>query len=316
MLVTGGAGFIGSHMVDVLMTRGANVTVFDDLSAGTMQNVTKWLRNPKFVFMKGNLLNQTSLKKINFNEYELVCHLAANSEVRGGVANSRIHFRQNVVATHNLLEHLKKATNPPTFMFTSTSTIYGEAEKIPTPEDYGPLEPISTYGASKLACEALIAAYAHTYNLNAITYRLANIVGSRSQHGVVYDFIQKLKRNPDYLEILGDGTQTKSYLYIGDLIEAMLFGLERTKKQVEIYNIGSEDQVSVKTIAQVVIEEMQLEKVILTYTGGVDGGRGWKGDVKLMLLDISKIKSLGWKPKLNSKEAVQQAARNLVAESR
>ncbi len=315
MLVTGGAGFIGSHIVDVFMTRGANVTVFDDLSTGTMRNVTKWRKNPKFAFMRGNLLNQTSLKKVNFNEYELVCHLAANSEVRSGAANSRIHFIQNVVATHNLLEHLKKATNPPTLMFTSTSTIYGEAQKIPTPEDYGPLEPISTYGASKLAGEALIGAYAHTYNLNAITYRLANIVGSRSQHGVVYDFIQKLKKNPNYLEILGDGTQTKSYLYIRDLIESMLFGLKRTKKQVEIYNIGSEDQVSVTTIAQIVIEEMHLENVILIYTGGVDGGRGWKGDVKEMLLDISKIKSLGWKPKLNSKEAVQQAARNLVAES-
>ena len=218
--------------------------------------------------------------------------------------------KQNIgaISTSNNSETIQN----PTLIFTSTSTVYGEPTKIPTPEDYAPLKPISTYGASKLACEALISAYAYTYGFKAIIYRLANIVGPRSKHGVIYDFIQKLNKNPKELEIRGDGTQNKSYLYISDCIEAMLLGLEKTTEQVEIYNVGSENQVDVKTIAQIIIEEMGLKNVKLTFTGGVDGGRGWKGDVKNMLLDIDKIKALGWKPKLNSKQAIKKATQHAI----
>jgi UDP-glucose 4-epimerase len=172
--------------------------------------------------------------------------------------------------------------------------------------------PISTYGASKLACEALITAYAYTYGFKAIIYRLANIVGPRSRHGVIFDFVEKLRRSPGQLEILGDGTQTKSYLYVKDCIDAILLGLDKSSAQVEIFNVGSEDQADVKTVAQIVIEEMGLEGVKLVFTGGVDGGRGWKGDVKNMLLDITKLKTLGWKPKLNSRQAVREAAKSLL----
>jgi UDP-glucose 4-epimerase len=217
-----------------------------------------------------------------------------------------------VVATHNLLEYLRKTNSNPSLVFTSTSTVYGEATKLPTPEDYAPLMPISTYGASKLASEALISAYAHNYNFKALILRLANIIGSRSQHGVIYDFAQKLKKNPRELEILGDGTQTKSYLHITDCIEAIQLGLTKSSKQVEIYNVGSEDQINVKDIAQIVIEEMKLKKVKLKLTGGVDGGRGWKGDVKNMLLDVRKITAIGWKPKLSSEEAIRKASKELL----
>jgi UDP-glucose 4-epimerase len=148
-----------------------------------------------------------------------------------------------------------------------------------------------------------------------VIYRLANIVGPRSRHGVIYDFIQKLRRNPRELEVLGDGTQAKSYLHVDDCVEAMLLGLERSGGQVEIFNVGSEDQVDVKTIAKIVAEEMGLKDVKLTFTGGVDGGRGWKGDVKNMLLDISKLEALGWRPKLNSEQAVREAARSLIREA-
>jgi UDP-glucose 4-epimerase len=172
--------------------------------------------------------------------------------------------------------------------------------------------PISTYGASKLACEALITAYAYTYGFKAIIYRLANIVGPRNRHGVIFDFVEKLRRSPGQLEILGDGTQTKSYLHVKDCIDAILLGLDKSSAQVEIFNVGSEDQADVKTVAQIVIEEMGLEGVKLVFTGGVDGGRGWKGDVKNMLLDITKLKTLGWKPKLNSRQAVREAAKSLL----
>jgi len=217
--------------------------------------------------------------------------------------------KQNIgaISTSNNSETIQN----PTLIFTSTSTVYGEPTKIPTPEDYAPLKPISTYGASKLACEALISAYAYTYDFKAIIIRLANIIGPRSKHGVIYDFIQKLNKNPTQLEILGDGTQSKSYLYVSDCIEAMLLGLEKSTEPVEIYNVGSEDQVDVKTIAQIIIEEMGLKNVKLTFTGGVDGGRGWKGDVKNMLLDIDKIKALGWKPKHNTQQATTETIKEL-----
>ena len=307
MLVTGGAGFIGSHLIEALTARRTNICVFDDLTAGTLQNIKPWLKDPSFNFIKGDLLCSADLAKIKKTCFETVFHFAANPEVRAGLTNPDVHFQQNVVATHNLLEAVRKAENKPTLIFASTSTVYGEPTKIPTPEDYAPLKPISTYGASKLACEALISAYAYTYGFKAIIYRLANIVGPRSQHGVIYDFIQKLQKNPNILEILGDGTQNKSYLYINDCIEAMLLALEKSTEQVEIYNVGSEDQIDVKTIAEIVAEKMGLQDIKFKFTGGVDGGRGWKGDVKNMLLDVNKIKSLGWKPKLNSKQAIRQA---------
>jgi UDP-glucose 4-epimerase len=198
--------------------------------------------------------------------------------------------------------------------FTSSSTVYGEAKIIPTPEDYGPLKPISLYGASKLACESLISGYAHMFGFNSVICRLANIVGSRSSHGVVYDFIRKLKENPKKLEVLGDGTQSKSYLFIDDCIEAHFIAVENARDRVEIYNVGSEDKVNVLTIAKIVAEEMGLSKVEIHKTGGVDGGKGWKGDVKEMFLDISKLKRLGWKPKSNSAEAVRLTVKGMLSE--
>ncbi|MCD6465041.1 GDP-mannose 4,6-dehydratase [Candidatus Bathyarchaeota archaeon] len=314
-LVTGGAGFIGSHLVDALMERNVRVTVLDNLSGGRLSNISTWLKNPRFKFIMGDMLNPEDLKKALEN-CEIVFHLAANPNVKIGAFNTRIDYEQNILATYNLLEALRENDECKNIVFTSTSTVYGEAEKMPTPEDYGPLKPISLYGASKLACEALISGYSHLFGFKSVICRLANIVGSRSGHGVIYDFINKLRNNPKTLEVLGDGTQRKSYLYVKDCVEAMILAAEKSSSQVEIYNIGSEDSVNVAAIAKIVIEEMGLKDVEIRYTGGVDGGRGWKGDVKVMLLDISKIKSLGWKPKLNSAEAVRQAAKDIISDLR
>ena len=311
VLVTGGAGFIGSHLVDALMINGATVRVIDNLSSGTLDNIRRWLGNPSFEFIKGDLLNKSDLKKAT-EECEVIFHLAANPEVRLGSSAPEIHFEQNVVATYHLLESLKSSEGLDLFVFTSSSTVYGDASEIPTPEDYGPLKPISIYGASKLASEALISSFACTYGFQAVICRLANIIGPRSRHGVIYDFINKLKRNPRELEILGDGTQRKSYLYVDDFVSALSTIIEKPRKKVEIFNIGSEDWVNVKTIAEIVTEEMGLKDVTFHFTGGVDGGRGWKGDVKYMLLSIERLKSLGWKPKLNSVEAVKRTVRNLL----
>jgi len=316
VLVTGGAGFIGSHLVDVLMSNGTRVHVLDNFTTGTTLNIRPWHGDPNFTVTKGDLLRPSELAKLSNGNFETVFHLAADPEVRVGITQPDKHFQQNLVATKNTLEYLRKKGNMVAIVFASTSTVYGEPAKIPTPEDYSPLEPISVYGATKLASEALISAYAHTYGFKAIIYRLANVIGPRSQHGVIYDFVQKLKKKPEELEILGDGTQTKSYLYISDCIDAMLLGLEKTKNQFETYNVGSDDQTNVKTIAKIVAETMQLKNVKLKLSGGVDGGRGWKGDVKNMLLDSSKLKSLGWKPRLNSQQAVEKTAKELVGTTR
>ncbi|MEM2309530.1 MAG: NAD-dependent epimerase/dehydratase family protein [Candidatus Bathyarchaeia archaeon] len=312
-LVTGGAGFIGSHLVDALMEREVEVTVLDNLSGGRLSNISAWLKNPRFRFLMGDMLNQHDIKGA-LEGCEIVFHLAANPDVRVGALNTRIDYEQNILATYNLLEVMREIGECRRIVFTSTSTVYGEAEKIPTPEDYGPLKPISLYGASKLACEALISGYSHLFGFKSVICRLANIVGPRSGHGVIYDFINKLMENPNRLEILGDGRQRKSYLYVRDCVEAMLTAAEGAKGQVEIYNIGSEDTVDVTSIANIIIEEMGLRNVEIYYTGGVEGGRGWRGDVKVMLLDITRIKGLGWRPKLNSAEAVRQAARDIIAE--
>jgi UDP-glucose 4-epimerase len=313
IFISGGAGFIGSHLVDRLCKEGKEVVAFDNLSSGKLENIKQWLKKSNFKFVCEDLLKPASIPK-SLSDCETVFHLAANPEVRVGTADPKVHYEQNVTATFHLLEAARKFGCIKNFVFTSSSTVYGDAEEIPTPEDYAPLKPISIYGASKLASEALITSYAYTYGFNAIIYRLANIIGPRAQHGVIYDFINKLSKNPKKLEILGDGTQRKSYLYIDDCVDAMLVGINHSQGRVEIYNVGSEDQVNVKEIADIICQEMGLRDVEYVYTGGVDGGRGWKGDVKVMLLSIEKIKSLGWKPKLNSRQAVERTVKAILHE--
>jgi UDP-glucose 4-epimerase len=310
--VTGGAGFIGSHLTEALVRKGFSVSVLDNLSNGSKHNLSSVQHSHNLDFFAGDCRSPSDVEKALRN-VDVVFHLAANPELRLNLADPKKCYEQNIEATYILLETIRKS-NVTSIVFTSSSTVYGDATTIPTPENYGPLKPISVYGASKLACEALISSYCHSFKKKGTIIRLANIVGPRSTHGAIYDFIQKLKKNPKELEILGDGTQTKSYLYIDDCINAILKAYESTQEPVEIYNVGSEDQTNATQIAHTVIDEMKLENVKLKFTGGVDGGRGWIGDVKNMLLDINKLKSLGWKPKLNSQQAVRETARHLIKE--
>ena len=312
VLVTGGAGFIGSHLVDRLMEDGYEVRVLDDLSAGSLENLKQWIDHERFEFMLGDMKRRDVCEKA-VRGVDAVFHLAANPEVRIGAQTPELLYETNVLITYNLLEAIRKE-DIKALAFTSSSTVYGEAKEIPTPEDYGPLEPISVYGGAKLAAEALIAGYAHTFDIKAVVFRLANIIGKRSNHGVIYDFINKLKATPHRLEILGDGTQRKSYLHVSDTVEAMLYLFKEFLKEDKIYdayNIGSEDWITVTEIARIVSREMGLNPEFY-FTGGVDGGRGWKGDVKIMLLNIEKAKAKGWKPKINSKEAVEKTVRELL----
>lgn len=314
ILITGGAGFIGSHLVDALVDKGYNVTVLDNLSTGHERNLSHAIHNHQHqvTLIVGDCRKPKDIEKA-LKGVDAVFHLAANPEVRLELADPKKCYEHNIKATYILLEKIRK-NKIEKIVFASSSTIYGDAATIPTPEHYGPLKPISIYGASKLACEALASSYCYSFKKKGIIVRPANIVGPRSTHGVILDFIRKLKADPSELEILGDGTQTKSYLYIDDCIDAIIKAYESAEDPVTIYNTGSEDQTNVTEIAQIVIEEMSLKDVKLKFSGGIEGGRGWIGDVKNMLLDVSKLKSLGWKLKLNSKQAVRQATRDLIRE--
>ncbi|ANF22244.1 NAD-dependent epimerase/dehydratase family protein [Thermococcus piezophilus] len=313
VLVTGGAGFIGSHLVDRLMELWQEVRVLDDLSAGSLDNIGRWLNHERFEFIKGDMRKMEIVEKA-VEDVEVVFHLAANPEVRIGSQSPELLYETNVVITYNLLEAMRK-TGVKYLVFTSSSTVYGDAEVIPTPEDYAPLEPISVYGGAKLAAEALISGYAHTFDFRALVFRLANIIGERSNHGVIYDFINKLRKNPDEMEILGDGTQRKSYLHMSDTVDGMLHIFEHFRKEgktYDAYNLGNNDWITVREIAEMVSEEMGLNPAF-RFIGGVDGGRGWKGDVKFMRLSIEKAKKTGWEPRLNSYEAVRRTVRELLS---
>lgn len=307
ILVTGGAGFIGSYLVDRLTEKGDIITVFDNLSSGKIGFIEKHLENPDFTLIKGDLLDYNEIERA-CEDIDFIFHIAANPDVRLGASNTKVHFDQNILATYNLLEAMRK-NGVKKILFTSTSTIYGEAHIMPTPENYGPLIPISLYGASKLACEALITSYSHTFDMQAWVFRFANIVGPRSTHGIIVDFIRKLRENPAQLEILGDGKQEKSYLHVSECVDAILFAIEKSKEDVNIFNIGSEDTISATKIGKIIVEEMRLSGVKFIYTGG---NRGWRGDVPRMRLDIEKLKVIGWKPVCTSERSVRETVKALI----
>ena len=237
-----------------------------------------------------------------------VYHLAADPDVRQGSLTPDSQIHNNILATYRVLEAMR-AYGVPEIVFTSTSTVYGDAIDIPTPESYNPLEPVSVYGASKLACEALISAYSHGFGMKGYIYRFANIIGERSNHGVITDFINKLKDNPEELEILGDGRQTKSYLEVRACIRALLFATERSGSVLNIFNIGSEDWVDVTTIADIIVRQMGLTHINYRFTGGE---RGWVGDVPRMQLSVAKLKALGWQPDTGSRESVEVAVKAML----
>ncbi|QZA89036.1 NAD-dependent epimerase/dehydratase family protein [Salinarchaeum sp. IM2453] len=301
VVLTGGAGFIGSHLTERLHNSGHTVTVVDDCSNGQPD------RLPDAVtFIEQDISQPDSLRSIVSDNHDVIFHLAARKAVND--ANPRDQFQENTAMTQEVLAAAQEHAITDIF-FTSSSTVYGEAPR-PTPEDYAPLEPISAYGASKLACESLLSAAAHTTDLTVYTVRFANIVGPRLRGAVIPDFIQKLQHTPETLEILGDGRQQKSYMHIEDCLDAMIHVYEHATGPVATYNLGTRTTTSVDRIAEIVSEEMQLAPTF-EYTGG---NRGWKGDVPKMRLSIEKLSALGWTPAYESTQAVRRATQELYAE--
>ncbi|MEM2678019.1 MAG: SDR family NAD(P)-dependent oxidoreductase [Thermofilaceae archaeon] len=310
LVVTGGAGFIGSHLVDHLVARGWRIRVVDNLSSGTPDNIKQHLESRKVEFLKLDLKSPEEAYEA-VKGAQAVFHLAANPEVRVSTTNPEVHFSENVVATFNLLEAMRKS-GVRDLVFASSSSVYGEPDEIPVGED-APVRPVSVYGASKAACENLMHAYSRLYGIRVVVLRYANVVGPRLRHGAVYDFIVKLKGNPSVLEILGDGTQTRSYIHVSDAVEATITAWEKSAGGYEVYNVASEDWITVGEVAEIVVGAMGLRGVEFVYRP-VLHGVGWPGDVKRVALKIEKLKSLGWKPKLKSREAVAEAARSILRE--
>lgn len=307
--VTGGAGFIGSNVVDRLLEDEENrVTVYDNLSSGRREFPAQHVEDERFLLVEADLLDSDSLKNA-IKGHEFVFHLAANPDIRKGSIQTDLDLKQNLIATHDLLEAMR-LEGIRKIAFSSTSTVFGEPTIIPTPENYGPSLPISLYGASKLACEGLISAYCHLFKMTAWIFRFANVVGERGTHGILHDFLEKLRRNPLELEILGDGEQTKSYIDVKSCVDAMLFAINHASDRVNLLNIGNEDQVTVRRIAEVLVEELDLRDVEFKFTGGK---RGWRGDVPVMMLSTEKLKKLGWRPRMSSEDAVRNTVRKLLA---
>jgi UDP-glucose 4-epimerase len=309
LLVTGGAGFIGSHLCDALIELGHRVVAIDNLSLGRERNLDQLAENPNFEFVRGDVLDESMFGHlITGGQFDCVFHMAANSDIARSHASPTIDLDNSFMTTFSVLEAIRSA-GIKRLVFASTSAIYGEAEGE-IAENFGPLQPISHYGAAKLASEAFISSYGENYGIQSWITRFPNVVGSRATHGAVFDFVQKLRRTPSRLDVLGDGTQEKPYLEVVDLVQAIILVWRSTSERMNIFNVGATTRSKVADIARIVIEEGPGEAEIV-YSGG---SRGWIGDVPKFAYDIRRIRSLGWEPSMTSDEAIRMAAKAIWKE--
>lgn len=299
--VTGGAGAIGAVLTRRLAQGGHPVRVIDNLSSGQRDRLKDLEASGRVEFHQHDLRNPAGLTELLQGAVS-VWHLAANPNIPMGLKDPRLDLEHGTLATAHVLEAARQA-HVPRFLFSSSSVVYGLPTIFPTPESYGPLLPQSQYGGSKLASEAMISAYCHSYGMKGWIFRFANIVGPGMSHGVIYDFLRKLQRDPTRLEVLGDGRQAKSYLWVDDCIDAMLLAEERSTDTVNVFNLGTEQQVAVRDIAERVVRAFGGTARI-EYTGGA---QGWVGDIPQQLLSVEKIRALGWRPRFDSSTTVDKA---------
>ncbi|MEZ5356524.1 MAG: NAD-dependent epimerase/dehydratase family protein [Bryobacteraceae bacterium] len=306
-LVTGAAGFIGSNLCDRLLSMGHTVTGLDNFSTGQEAFLAQAMSHPGFTFQRGDLLDFELVKKTTAG-MDVVLHLAANADVRFGPDHPRRDLEQNTIATWNVVE-AARVNGVPRVGFSSTGSVYGEAQQSPTPEDCPCPVQTSLYGASKLAAEGMLAAYAESFGTQVYIFRFVSILGERYSHGHVFDFYKQLRADPAKLRILGNGKQRKSYLYIQDCVDAILLALEKAEGKVNIFNLGTDEYCEVNDSVGWICERLGVAPE-RSYTGG---DRGWIGDNPFIFLDCSRMRSLGWKPKLAIREAVVRTVDYLIA---
>ncbi len=309
VLLAGGAGFIGSHLADALLKEGHQVVCVDNFFIGTKKNIEHLYENPNFIFYEQDLCDFEGVERIFEKEQvEYVFHLAANSDIQASAENPTIEYKNTYTTTFHLLESMRRH-GVKKFFFASTSAVYGEKMGEQVAEDTAVLSPISYYGGCKLGSEALLSAYAYMNNMKVLVFRFPNVIGPRLTHGVIFDFIAKLKKDSTKLKILGDGTQSKPYLYVKDLVDAIMQFKDVEKEGITLYNVGVETQTSVTEIADIVCEKMGLKGILYEYTGGRGG---WKGDVPKFQYQLEKIHRAGWKAHYTSREAVEKTVEEVI----
>lgn len=313
VIVTGAAGFIASTLIPRLLEEGHSVVGMDNLFLGRREYLSSSIQNERFEFIEHDLLDLDFVTH-TFGSVrpEQVWHLAANSDISYGTRFTDFDLKGGTLVTYNVLEAMRRSGSRE-IVFSSSGAVYGEPSLMPTPEDYGPLFPISLYAASKLACEGLISAFAHNYDMRCWIFRFGNIVGPNPTHGAVYDFVLKLMRDRSQIEVLGDGNQSKPYVHVSDCVDGMMFGVSRSENEVNYFNLAPEGQTTVNNLLGWTLEEMSLDrdKVEVRYSGGA---RGWRGDVAQVLLDTTRMRTLGWKPRFTSDEAARRAVREIVGQ--
>jgi UDP-glucose 4-epimerase len=309
VLVFGGAGFIGSHLTERLIQEGAAVTVYDNLKTGRTANLAKVWKHPGFRFIEADVCERNKVEE-TVPGHEVIFHFCDDSDIRSAAEHPDTFVEQNIMGLFYVLESMRR-NGIRLILFPSSTTVFGELAHPPASELHGPMTPLNIYGGAKLAAEGLISAWAHTYDFRAIVFRFVGIIGGRMDHGVVHDFVRKLQKDPTRLEILGDGTQSRSFVLVDDCLEAMLFALAKTTKNYNLVHIGNVDEISVNETAEVISRVMKLKGVKLHPAGGKVG---WKGDVTSNFIATETLTAWGWKPRRSSREAVFEAASRLALE--
>lgn len=311
IFVAGGAGFIGSHVVQHLMrTSDARVTIFDNFSSGRRPHLEPYLDDPRLTIVEGDLKDLEAVRAA-MSGAQRVFHFASNPDIAKAMAQPDVDFWEGTYLTSNLLEAMR-TTEARELVYASGSGVYGDVGTLEVTEDHSPLLPISPYGASKLACEAMVHAYCHMFGFTGHVFRFANVVGDHQTHGVAYDFIRRLRLEPHRLEILGDGTQSKSYIHVDDVVGGIQYFVGADSEPYTYYHLATGDYVTVKEIADLIVAEMGLSDVAYSYTGG---SRGWKGDVPVVRFDLQKTRSRGWQVQRSSREALRQSVRAMIEET-
>jgi UDP-glucose 4-epimerase len=314
-VVVGGAGFIGGHFVETLLARDETekVTVYDNFSSGRRWHLAGVENDPRLGVIAGDVRDLELLTEAT-EGHDTVIHLASNPDIAAAVTNPAIDFDQGTLLTHHVAEASRRS-GVELILYASGSGIYGDLGEIEAQEDHGPLVPVSTYGASKLAGEALLSSYAAMFDIKARAYRFGNVVGPRQTHGVGFDFVRRLLADPTRLRILGDGRQSKSYVYVDDVIAAVLTGARQAREPYTVFNVATEDYITVNEIAELAMEVLDLPagSVTFEHTGG---DRGWKGDVPVVRLNSERIRSLGWKNERSCREALRDSMANMLVDAR